>query len=680
MILILYFAQAISTAINPIGVFVNTKSDGYIFTTTVTLTTTSSYTSSIFSVDGYTQLQQEVLADQIGTITVTWYSDSLGSDLIQTKTFLYDTANSYEYTSGPLYSKYVKFVFTNTSVTNQTNFYFAVKLLTKGISGDVLGITDNVPASSVANLGRNVIIGQTDGLFFKNVPITEQGHLEVAVHGPINPFGSIHTEPCTPILQLDAIYGIDPLTATVYTGGSGTVTSVFSMFSTNAVNGSSFATLQSAGRINYRPGQGIIGLFTAIFPTLSVPVTDCTRIIGLGQPEDGVYYGYYPGYSSFGIIYQNRGFRKVVTITVTAAATGSGNLTITLNSIAFSVPVTNAGASIPFTVREIAQFAYTGWSAQANSSSTIIFISNDALTSYNSGTYSITVAAGVAGSIASTRNSIDPTTQFIQQANWNSDNLSGTGGISNPSGVLADWTKGNVFKIGIQYLGFGAITFEIEVNSTTNNTTFIVVHTMRLPNTLTKTSFGNPSFSFIQSSRTITSTDAIINSGSFGGFIEGSINTINNRFTYSGTFSNLPTTLTPLYTIQNKLYFNGVANQSTISLISIGASSADTGANAVASIVYLIKNALLGGSPSFSSYSTSSVSNFNNSTTTIGALSTFNNSQIIFSLPLSYSSSQTFSFNDFISLQPGDTLTVCALTVSGTANSVSVSINTRENK
>ena len=112
----------------------------------------------------------------------------------------------------------------------------------------------------------------------------------------------------------------------------------------------------------------------------------------------------------------------------------------------------------------------------------------------------------------------------------------------------------------------------------------------------------------------------------------------------------------------------------------MGASSADTGNTAVASTVYLIRNALLIGAPVFTSYSNSSVSNFSNTSVTIGALSTFDNSQILFSFPLSYSSSQTFAFTDYITLQPGDSVTVCANSVSGMANSVSVSLNTRENK
>jgi hypothetical protein len=61
----------------------------------------------------------------------------------------------------------------------------------------------------------------------------------------------------------------------------------------------------------------------------------------------------------------------------------------------------------------------------------------------------------------------------------------------NSSGFHLDPTKGNVYKIDIQYLGFGAIRFYIE-NPLTGY--FFMVHSIQYTNENTITNFGTPSF------------------------------------------------------------------------------------------------------------------------------------------------------------------------------------------
>ena len=47
---------------------------------------------------------------------------------------------------------------------------------------------------------------------------TREGHAEVEIHGPLNPFGSIHTESLTPIFQTDAVYGLNTTEVSYSTG------------------------------------------------------------------------------------------------------------------------------------------------------------------------------------------------------------------------------------------------------------------------------------------------------------------------------------------------------------------------------------------------------------------------------------------------------------------------------
>lgn len=57
--------------------------------------------------------------------------------------------------------------------------------------------------------GRALITGLKDNGKFGIAAMTQENHLEVAIHSPRLPFGSIHTERMTPIFQSDAVYGLN---------------------------------------------------------------------------------------------------------------------------------------------------------------------------------------------------------------------------------------------------------------------------------------------------------------------------------------------------------------------------------------------------------------------------------------------------------------------------------------
>lgn len=59
-----------------------------------------------------------------------------------------------------------------------------------------LPINQTIGSDSDSVLTKGIIVGETDGGGFVNVPVTPEGHLEVAIHGPRLPFGSIHCITC----------------------------------------------------------------------------------------------------------------------------------------------------------------------------------------------------------------------------------------------------------------------------------------------------------------------------------------------------------------------------------------------------------------------------------------------------------------------------------------------------
>ena len=124
--------------------------------------------------------------------------------------------------------KYYRIRFTNNSGSNQTYIRLQSLLgsqnpLTTKMSGTISEDQDTL-------ITRTILAGETDGGQFYNVPVTPEGHLEVAVHSPRLPFGSLHTESLHPIFQTDAVYQVNSGQAYTTNILSGTVTASDSSF------------------------------------------------------------------------------------------------------------------------------------------------------------------------------------------------------------------------------------------------------------------------------------------------------------------------------------------------------------------------------------------------------------------------------------------------------------------
>ncbi len=110
----------------------------------------------------------------------------------------------------------------------------------------------------------------------------------------------------TPVVQLQFPYNLLPDYTTtslsgLSTSGSGTVTQGTGMAQIRTgVTANSAAVLASDARLTYRPGQGLVSFFSAMFTT---GVVNNTQIIGAGNAVDGFFFGY--NGTSFGILYRN---------------------------------------------------------------------------------------------------------------------------------------------------------------------------------------------------------------------------------------------------------------------------------------------------------------------------------------------------------------------------------------
>jgi len=248
---------------------------------------------------------------------------------------------------------------------------------------------------------------------------------------------------------------------------------------------------------------------------------------------------------------------------------------------------------------------------------------------------------------------------WIPQSSWNGNRMLGDESFMQ----TLDTSKGNVFQIRYQWLGFGAIQFAIENNVTGG---IEVVHTIRYANENTGVSVNNPSFPFFaESANTTNDTAIVMKIPSIGLYIEGkdtSAGETRNAVTNTKTSVS---TETNILTIRNKSTYQGVSNSIVIQPDFVTL-AVDGTKNA---LIRVYSNATLGGTPSYSDVRVNnSVVDYDTAGTTIsdGIL------LAAFALDKAGSLSQSFREFDFY-LNPGQTMTFSAESSANTEATVAIS-------
>jgi hypothetical protein len=159
--------RAVGLGEQPDGSFVNTKSNGVLFVTDEVLANGATFASGCVSLVGYQQVQTGITASADGSIEIKFYADEGCLNLVRTLTIPYLTADGFELFAAPAFSDYVEYKFTNTGIL-QTNFHYETKALTAALSGQVLSTVSTIVPQMVANLGRNILVGQEPDETFAN--------------------------------------------------------------------------------------------------------------------------------------------------------------------------------------------------------------------------------------------------------------------------------------------------------------------------------------------------------------------------------------------------------------------------------------------------------------------------------------------------------------------------------
>lgn len=560
------------------------------FETTTPLGAGATYTSPVvlLSGAGYSQVQTEVLADTDGTMTFTFYADDAGTDVIRQLTVPYTAADGYRQFGAPTFGRAVRYAFTDGG-SGQSDFYFTTKVLTGPVSPQVLAVNGFISPSMLSTIQRSIVVGSDERGNYRNVGIDADDNLKVSIQQPAEAFGAILVSDLHPVVQRKWVQGLSGQQDETVSHDGGTIAAnaTGELELATSTTTSSTAIYRSKKIIGYRPGQAVVARFTARFTT---GVAGTQQVIGVGDAEDGFFFGY--DGTSFGVLRRTGGQVETRTLTITAGAGAPGNVTVTLNGGA--VVTALAGTeTIGEVAAKIAASDYStaggGWVVRYEGNQ-VVFQAID--TAARGGAYSF-VDTGTTGATATgptqTLAASAATDTWTPQTSWNLDPADGTGTLPN-----LDQTKGNVFEIQYQWLGYGAVLFRVEDPVTGR---FVNVHRLQYANSAAAPTLRQPDLPLHAAvDNGATSSDILLRSASMGGFYAGEPGDATEVRFSADSSKSTDTTRVNILVLRVVTTQNGVTNRKRVRLdeISLGNNSSNR-----TSQVHVTLNPTLVGAPSW---------------------------------------------------------------------------------
>lgn len=472
---------------------------------------------------------------------------------------------------------------------------------------------------------------------------------------PKTAFDELFMAELTPVVQIHSAYNINTriIEARDNNGTSSIANNMFKVSTGSGTYRSS--SLLSRVAVKYNAGQGGLCRFTALFTS---GAANSTQYIGIGTASEGYYFGY--NGATFGLLRRQGGSPEIRTLTIDPGSSDAADsVTITLDGDTKAVTLNDDSGDATLTANTIAAADYSntgqGWKAHAMGPN-IVFESYNAAS--QTGTYSLTDAVSAAGTFARSVVGVAPTETIIAQSSWSEDAMGGSG----PSGVTLDQTKGNVYEIRYQWLGFGIIDFYIENPS---NGKFILVHKIEYANANTIPSVDNPTLPLcIAVANTSNTSDIVLQSASMMGGIEGKDTEEGVHNTAVAETTGIGTTETAILSIHNHTVYQSKINRVRVSPEEFGITIEASAANKPGIIRVRRNPTLVGASFSAVDANTSVMRKDTSATTVTGGDLLFAQS-ITEDTPLSFDLSRKTG-----KLEPGETITVTAEATNGTVDPI----------
>ena len=368
---------------------------------------------------------------------------------------------------------------------------------------------------------------------------------------PTTVYGELYTAEARPVVQLQYHGGIHKEKHLFDFKGSATATAEMNgnlKLSTGTAN-HSVAWFRSKRMANYEPGEGMEIRFSAAFDENA---TDSSfQYVGYGDQENGIFMGYRG--STPGVLHRHSGVSSLDVLTITHGATISGTVIVTIDGSPHAVSVLG-GDSVGEVVAKIAN-VYSGFVTHSKVDM-IEYYSIEAgptngIFLFNGG------ATGVTGSFAHLQTGMPVTENWTPRTAWNIDKADGSFKLP-----VLDFTKGNVFSITFQWLGYGIITFKIE-NPLSGR--FETVHLITYASTHRVPYMGQSShpISFITGNGTSGQAITIL-TGSASIFIQGKRNADLVRWSHASEYAVSNDTFNLIFAMRSKPVVNGKKNKSRV--------------------------------------------------------------------------------------------------------------------
>lgn len=413
---------------------------------------------------------------------------------------------------------FLKITLKNTSSTDNFTNINLTTLYHISEKNPTIRLEDQITNYNGSSVTKSILSGPIEGSLlnggcYRNID-SFQNSLNINIRNPLTAFGEVLSAENTPFLQFDFTNGRPLDQINIYSND--TINNSFNFIDSKGTiecNNSSSSIkkieLKSNGFTKYKPGQGLDNRFTALFPNGYLGGMD--QYAGTFTPEDSLCFGYFPDgtenpNNEFGIRYQRFGTQQKNRVTITNSATSNGIIEYNIGEIPVNVSILNgdnpsiiAKKSVEAINQQI-NVNYYGFTSQyynlGDTNEYYIDAIANGIESNTESSFSInsnTTGSNIATELLEYPEV--PTTTIFPQSSWNIDTCRDEGTLElnylkNPSGFRLDPTKGNVYRIFFQYLGFGTITFCIEQNETDR---IIPVHRIKYQNLNSNPSLKNPS-------------------------------------------------------------------------------------------------------------------------------------------------------------------------------------------
>lgn len=378
-------------------------------------------------------------------------------------------------------------------------------------------------------------------------------------------------------IAASSTYNLIPANFRTFTTLSGTTAAVDNEFRVQTgTTQFGYGAIQSFRSLNFQYDSGAAVRFGARFPDATPLTWQGVGLAGIGD-EISFGRGDVSGSGEFGVWHRYAGKAEVRTIQITTPSGGATDATVTLNNVAYTIPLT--ASTEQTNAHEIAAYL------EANAPELDAFQNDDTVTiSYLSdgpkgGAFSFSHATAAA-TLTRVTTGVTKTSNFVPQSDWNGDT---------PIGF--DPIKGNQYQISYT-AGYGNINYYI---FDFNNSEWMLAHTIRWQNSNEQVNLNQPKLRAIVYVASIGSTtNTSVYCPFISAFVLGPESDTRNPRSFAVTKS-VSTTEIPILQLRNKKVYNGIQNQAEILPQRLTVSN--EGSKNVT--IYLYGNATVTGTPNF---------------------------------------------------------------------------------